>query len=943
MRVWWIRKGGLLAVVLTVVLCGLPFLTANYIPAYRDAVHFYYPLYHWIAACWGRAELPLWNPQIGTGVPVVAETTTAVFYPGKLVFALPASYTLRFNLYIFMHILLAALGTYAVARQWRMHRATAAMAAVSYSLGGTVLFQYCNVVYLVGAAWLPAAVAAVDTIVSHGGSRAIISLAAILALMTLGGDPQMAYHVGLFALLYVWIARSAGDSIGPENRSSHIRRAHHVSHGVARFAVVCTVAVALCAVQWVPAVQWTGASRRVVHRYPRTIYELAASGWSGVHEPPSQASNNCSTAWKSMVVGLCGQPATGTHQRQIYDFSVSPSRIVECIWPNFSGRPFPENHRWLTAARLEDRVWTPSLYMGLLPFVLGILAIRLRGRSDREKWLSWIVVLSCLASLGWYGPGWLVNIMCPNLAAPTTPGSIGNPTGGLYWLMVTFLPDYVYFRYPAKLLICAAFGLSLLGGFEFDRLRDPARRRRLMRMLSITGGASLLAILVLLATRQWWSPWLRNAAADELYGPLDAAAAWRDAFNGCVHCSVVSISSYLLLSNWTRFSRSTLCYLLLGLTAGELVLANRWMLLVTRVDAMRSTSVVFAIDRKRDLDDSSPACVTSSVDEISAEQRFGIGPTESPFRIYRRPDRQWVPSAWQRGRSEQRPHDTVHWDRVSLLPNIHLLEPLANVTPRWSIAPRAYHAVLETGQQQRPDRAVIDVLGVRYLLLPDAEQWPAAESMTLVDTPGVANVRFWRNPHAYPRAWIVHRAIFREPIDDTNSTALQKRVHDVFFTAAGNRRNLREVALLEARHGEPPIRPGTQEQRDAEHCTVVGSANNSLNLDVELKAPGLVVISDLYYPDWRAIAVDDMGRIEHPAVVRANQVMRAVALPAGRWRLNVQYCPRAWYVAAVISLLAWLTVMVSVLLGRYGSAILVSPSPRSRKHPRYRSTKRSTR
>ena len=38
----------------------------------------------------------------------------------------------------------------------------AGLCAVSYAFGGNVLFQYCNVVFLVGAAWLPAALLASD-------------------------------------------------------------------------------------------------------------------------------------------------------------------------------------------------------------------------------------------------------------------------------------------------------------------------------------------------------------------------------------------------------------------------------------------------------------------------------------------------------------------------------------------------------------------------------------------------------------------------------------------------------------------------------------------------------------------------------------------------------------------------------------------------------------
>ena len=44
------------------------------------------------------------------------------------------------------------------------------LAGVSYAWGGSVIFQYCNLPYLIGAAWLPWGVASVLGVI-HGRSR----------------------------------------------------------------------------------------------------------------------------------------------------------------------------------------------------------------------------------------------------------------------------------------------------------------------------------------------------------------------------------------------------------------------------------------------------------------------------------------------------------------------------------------------------------------------------------------------------------------------------------------------------------------------------------------------------------------------------------------------------------------------------------------------------
>src|SRR6188768_2821763 len=66
--------------------------------AMRDAAHFYHPLFQWTASEWGQGRIPLWNPDENCGIPVVADASSSVFYPGKLVFALPVDFTLRYKL-----------------------------------------------------------------------------------------------------------------------------------------------------------------------------------------------------------------------------------------------------------------------------------------------------------------------------------------------------------------------------------------------------------------------------------------------------------------------------------------------------------------------------------------------------------------------------------------------------------------------------------------------------------------------------------------------------------------------------------------------------------------------------------------------------------------------------------------------------------------------------
>ena len=57
----------------------------------------------------------------------------------------------------------------------------------------------------IGAAWLPFAALLADRMLRQRSWQAALGLGAVLALMILGGDPQMALNVLLAASLYVVI------------------------------------------------------------------------------------------------------------------------------------------------------------------------------------------------------------------------------------------------------------------------------------------------------------------------------------------------------------------------------------------------------------------------------------------------------------------------------------------------------------------------------------------------------------------------------------------------------------------------------------------------------------------------------------------------------------------------------------------------------------------
>jgi len=884
MRWRWPHTAVALAILVPFLCCFGSVLSGARTFGYRDSVHWYYPLYAWIAARSSNGELPLWNPQQGIGAPVVSETTSALFYPGKLWFALPCGFALRYNLYVVSHVVMAMWGAYALARAWHTSRAAAGMCGLAYAFGGAVLFQYCNVVFLVGAAWLPIALLAAERAFSRASAVWALVLGVCLALMTLGGDPQAAYHTGLLTLLYATIRLRRRRRSASTDRS-RVCGVQAVPEGPGWFRATSLLLIAaasgllLASIQIVPAAAWARGSSRSVYSAPRNIYEVPDYLARQPASPTAAAADGHDrpSPWSGIAAGLFGTPPPNTHHELIYSFSVAPWRLAEALWPNSTGRPFPTNTRWLSAMGSEDRIWTPSLYLGLLPLLLGLSVWSVRDPASHIRWLSWTALLCLVGSFGWYGPGWIVRHLIQDSHA-----TLGEPTGGVYWLAVVLLPGYAQFRFPAKLLVAASLALSVLAAIGFDRVL-ASDRARFRRTLAAVGGCSLAAGILVAASRGWWTAWLAGGRPDELFGPIDARGAWRDVLSSCLHTAAVCGAAWWLFRTDSRRASLTSVLLLL-LTALELTRANAWMVLTVPATAMEGHGL------------------------ISREP----APGDPVVRIYRPPERAWVPAEWRAAGSNDRVTETVQWDRATLYPHFHLQAPWGSVAAQGTLTPDDYQALLGVGDGRDPHPAALELLGTSYLVLPDGRRWPNARPLSARRSGDPAGARAWISDGAYPRAWVVHN-VEQWPLTDSTDPAVARRLARQLLLPGGRRRDLRTSAVVESdpRHASPECSP-PDPAAPPEVCQVTTERPGRLEVEVQLQSAGLVVLSQRYDIGWIAEARTGSSARRQIPIVRANRVMQGVFLPAGHHHLVVTFAPRALGWAAATSFVAWAATLIAL-------------------------------
>ncbi|HEY2411622.1 MAG TPA: hypothetical protein VGI40_05245 [Pirellulaceae bacterium] len=853
---------------------------------FRDSAHFYYPLFEWCCREWSAGRVPLWNPYENCGSPVLADATSSVLYPGKLLFALPLSYDTCFNLYIASHVVLAAANCYAAARAWRASPAAAALAAIGYSCGGAVVFQYCNIVFLVGAAWLPLALLCADRMLRRTNWTAAISLGVVLALMVLGGDPQAAYHsllaCGLYAAVLGWRKKS---STAPPQRGFWLQR-------LGLCALTASVAFCLSAAQILPSMEATSRSDRAAFSRPRNIYEAVAVAWqsSSDDERPSE------TRSQSIFHGLLGEPETYTHHEATYEFSVGPWRLAEFIWPNIGGRLFPTNRRWFSLLPGEGRVWTPTLYLGLLPALLAIGSLCGASQNHRETWLKWLFALAIIGSLGYYGVGWLLHELTGAIGTHSKwTDSIGNPVGGLYWLLTTFLPGYVYFRYPAKLLPLATLAICLLAAKRFDHAFSRRENWLVSSLAFLAGVSGLAAVAVWFAGNRYFAD---VTTSDSTLGPFDATATRHDIRFALLHTAVIGFVLWMAVRCFARYPNRVgqWKWIVVLLTAADIWAANAWTIVSIAPNVPRTLS--------------------SLTSHIRKEHASSTSDT-SPTRVFRGNLATWRPPSFRLAKSNNRLTELTQWERQTLLPKYPLLDGISLVETHGSIASADYQALFyvakQHGPRQRdksltPQPTALRLLATEFLILPESHQVEFASRVEHANSNWPESAALWQMNRTLPRCWLVPNVeTLPELKRPLRMPAIQERARNVLFPE-GKTRDFSHSAVVET---DDPQKEwaSNNHQSDREICQIVHDSPQRVVIAANPKQPSLLVLADAFYPGWTATVTTD-GKSIPTSIYRTNRVLRGVWLSAGQQTIEFRYQPRSFYGGAIISSISWLALAI---------------------------------
>src|SRR6476646_10092957 len=124
------------------------------VPFFRDLNHYFYPLRYSLSTAFQAAEVPLWNRHMGMGFPLLADIQMGLFYPPHwLLRILPLFDAVR-AIYL-LHYFIAVGGAYLLWRYWEYPPYQAAVGALVFALGGTMVSLLNLLNHFQSAAWLP--------------------------------------------------------------------------------------------------------------------------------------------------------------------------------------------------------------------------------------------------------------------------------------------------------------------------------------------------------------------------------------------------------------------------------------------------------------------------------------------------------------------------------------------------------------------------------------------------------------------------------------------------------------------------------------------------------------------------------------------------------------------------------------------------------------------
>lgn len=395
----------------------------------------------WWDFAWGSVldgELPLWNPWLGLGTPLVANYQSAIFYPPYWIifvfYALGGVPLMAWSMTIIVifHLAWAGIGTARLLESLGVSKLGQTIGGLAFCLSGYLVSRAGFLSINAAVAWIPWLLLLTKGLsTKRKGNIWLTGL--VLGFQLLAGHAQTTWYTVLLCGMWItyWAVKSSEEQ--------GVVRRTVLTWG--RYAAAGLLGISLSAIQIFPTLEYLRQSQRALE--------------------------------------------FGFAEAMTYSFW--PWRFLTLIVPDLFGNPADGNY-WG-----YGNYWEDAVYIGLLPIFLAIglsmrsvrsYLIEKKNNIDQRlgKNRSLVIFLTCITGISFLF-------------------ALGKNTI-IFPFLYRNIPSFDIFQAPTRFTIWAEISLALLAGIGIDSLRKPIRKRLYWTRLAAAGcfavtvGAVLAWILI---------------------------------------------------------------------------------------------------------------------------------------------------------------------------------------------------------------------------------------------------------------------------------------------------------------------------------------------------------------------------------------------------------------------------------------------------------------
>jgi hypothetical protein len=355
---------------------------------YSDFAFITYPVKSFLAQTLQSGALPFWTPSIDSGTPFMAAFHTGVFYPPSIIFLLPNP-TTALNLFYIFHFALLAISVYFLSRSWNFSGPAALSSSLAAVLSNFFLSSTMLSNWFLAAVWLPLIFLFFRKFIIEKKVQYFIVATFALVCQILAASPELCALTVLLLMAHSIILVP----IGKAPLSLYGR--------VAALSAMAILALGVSALQLVPT-------------YKLVEHSLREGGLSfEVH------------SYRSMAFRQLGE-------------LLLPKNFDDY----FSG----------SGPQVRISTFFISIYMGIVPLLLLVLAFKFRQQKAVQFWL-WIFLVGIFLASGSHNP--------------------------IYEWIYSWVPLMDLFRFPEKFFNVSVFALIFLTGHILDLLVTATQKREI--------------------------------------------------------------------------------------------------------------------------------------------------------------------------------------------------------------------------------------------------------------------------------------------------------------------------------------------------------------------------------------------------------------------------------------------------------------------------------